>query len=144
MEPVRIFSTRPVNFKIIAGWPVFLKKTFVQRRISTRPGFHLWYTALDSVLGITVTRVGSAHHHYFASEQHSYVGKICCFRTTALVWSACKLNLHFPQHFCNECNQLRQQELRYRLFIAAKKTWNQVNIQEWENQENVAVAAITI
>ena len=37
MEPVRIFSTRPVNFKLIAGWPVsdrpgrpvFLQKVFV-------------------------------------------------------------------------------------------------------------------
>ena len=32
MEPIRIFSTRPVNFKIYAGWPVdrfFLPKVFV-------------------------------------------------------------------------------------------------------------------
>ena len=31
MEPVRIFSTRPVNFKIIAGWPA-------GRPVSDRPG----------------------------------------------------------------------------------------------------------
>ena len=31
MEPIRIFSTRPVNFKISAGWPAV-------RPVSDRPG----------------------------------------------------------------------------------------------------------